>query len=339
MATAIHIQPSIRHKGNHVSLPRFEFGRQTGNDVLALWTRPRQVIAGRAIVKLPQIPRLNDIAKWLTPSPEFALAGAGPGESRKPPAIPTKGATTLFSSGSGPTGGNDDDVYAEEGYDDEPYFDEDPEPEPQQTRRSAGAQRQSAAASGGAAGGSGGGGRQRTVQYQPEERYWTEYLRIALPILGLLLMIALLWYWALQLTGDDNNGNDPIETPPGTTEVLTPPTVEPTDEIVVPPTTEPDASTPVAEEETPVVEDTPEPEETTAEEIAEGAAVQVTDDGVNMRADATTDSEAVIQLNQGDVLTVLSGPVEGDNYIWWEVVVEESGDTGYVAEDFIEVVP
>lgn len=291
-------------------------------------------------MKLPQIPRLNDLADWLTPSPEFAFAGGGSPESRPVAPFHAKGGNVLFSSGSGPTGGNDDDAYADDGYDDEPYFDEEPEPEPQQTRRSAGAQRQrNAAAGGAAAGGSGGGGgRQRTVQYQPEERYWTEYLRIALPILGLLLMIALLWYWALQLTDDNNGGNDPIETPPGTTEVLTPPTTEPTEEVVVPPTTEPDVSTPIADEETPVVEETPD-EPPVSDEIGEGAAVQVTDDGVNMRSDATVDSEAITQLNEGDVLTVLSGPIEADDYIWWEVVVEETGDTGYVVEDFIELVP
>ena len=30
---------------------------------------------------------------------------------------------------------------------------------------------------------------ERTVSYQPEERYWTDYLRIALPVFGLLLLI------------------------------------------------------------------------------------------------------------------------------------------------------
>ena len=51
------------------------------------------------------------------------------------------------------------------------------------------------------------------MSYQPEERYWTDYLRIALPVVGLLLLIGLLWYWASALIGDG------AEQPPPTPEV------------------------------------------------------------------------------------------------------------------------
>src|SRR3954447_1571765 len=69
--------------------------------------------------------------------------------------------------------------------------------------------------------GTGGGesNEERTVSYQPEERYWTDYLRIALPVIGLLLLIGLLWYWASALIGD--GGNQPPPTAE-TVAVITP---------------------------------------------------------------------------------------------------------------------
>jgi hypothetical protein len=266
---------------------------------------------------------------WPSPVPALATAGAGSSSTSPSRNQPRKGGVMLFASG-GPTGPNDG------GYDDdEVYYDE----EPQQTRRAPGASRGASPETGGQGSGAG-GGRQRTIQYQPEERYWTEYLRIALPILGLILMIGLLWYWALQLTGDDN-GDDPTPTdPPGTTEVIAPestPTVEPTEEVIVPtPTTEPTEeveSTPEEEEETPEETD----DEGTGEgEIAIGSAVVVTEDGVNMRDDATTEGNIVRALDAGEVLSIEDGPFEADGYVWWEVIVEETAETGFVVQDFLE---
>ena len=291
-------------------------------------------------MKLPDISLLKG---WPTLQPELATAGAPASfEPRVRRSTPLAGVMQFASNGGGGGGRNDDDDGFDEGYDDDFVYEEPAQQQP--TRRAPGAQRGGQAggsgSGGGGRGGSGGGGRPRTVQYQPEERYWTEYLRIALPILGLLLMIGLLWFWALQLMGDDNGGDQPVVTePPATEEVVLPdstPTTEATEDVIAPPTPTPteELSTP---ETTPEVEETP--ADTGGGEIAIGSVVQVTEDGVNMRADATTSSDAVTQLNAGDSFEVVDGPVEADTYTWWMVVDDTNSVVGWIASDFIEVAP
>ena len=282
-------------------------------------------------MKLPDISLLKG---WPTLQPELATAGASasfqPRVSRSTP----RAGVMQFASNSG-GGGNDDDAF-DDGYDDDLVYEE---PAPQQTRRAPGAQRagqSGATASGGGRGGAG-GGRSRTVQYQPEERYWTEYLRIALPILGLLLMIGLLWFWALQLMDDDDGGNQPIVTePPATQEVVVPestPTTEATEDVIAPPT-----PTPTEEISTPETTPVETPADTGGGEIAIDAVVQTTEEDINMRQDATTSAESLGLLPAGTTLTITDGPYEADGYVWWQVV-NDDGQVGYVVEDFIEVVP
>ncbi|MDQ3656949.1 MAG: SH3 domain-containing protein [Chloroflexota bacterium] len=283
-------------------------------------------------MKLPNL-SLNELFRLPKPQPAFAGAAASEGNAGR--AKSRRGGTMLFARGS------DDDGYGS--YDDDPPY-EDP---PQSTRRAPGAQRGGSGGSGNG-GGSGSGGRQRSVQFQPEERYWTEYLRIALPIIGLLLMIGLFWYWASQLTNDDNGGGEPVATEPlGAAEMITPPsTPEPTTQRVVVPPTSPPAEEPVStpDEQAPPPEeepaDTDPPEEEPAAE-GDGFAVDdpvvVNDDGVNLRSAPTTAEDNVVTtLNTDDVLTILSGPEAAEDYLWWEVIVEETSETGYIVEDFIE---
>ena len=285
-------------------------------------------------MKLPNL-SLNELFRSTKPQLAFAGAGAASSSDKRRLVRSGRGGTMLFASGS------DDDGYG--GYDDdEPSYD-DP---PQNTRRAPGAQRGGSGGSGNG-GGSGSGGRQRSVQFQPEERYWTEYLRIALPIIGLLLMIGLFWYWASQLTDDDNGGGgEPFSTDtPGAVEMITPPsTPAPTEQAVVPPTAPP-AEEPVStpDDEAPPPEEEPaDPDPAEEEPAADGDGFAINDsaivseDGLNMRDDATTGGNIVTTLDADTVLTIQDGPVEADEYFWYQVIVEETGEVGWVADEFIE---
>jgi hypothetical protein len=204
----------------------------------------------------------------------------------------------------------------------------------------------------GGGGGNGSGGRPRTIQFQPEDRYWTEYLRIALPIIGLILMLGLFWYWATQIIGDDDNPSDPV--PTETTGVVETIAAEPTDTSeatqeqtvanTAEATEEEAASTETPAEEEGGDEPTEEPaeEEPTEEPADEGTAefapddvVVVNDTDVRLRETAP-DGEVLTTLTTGDTLTIVSGPESAGDFEWYEVVTEDGQFTGWVAADFLD---
>jgi quercetin dioxygenase-like cupin family protein len=86
-------------------------------------------------------------------------------------------------------------------------------------------------------------------------------------------------------------------------------------------TEEPVDGTPAAEGETPT--------------FAEGDAVVVTEDGVRFRDSASVDGEVIGSLDADTPLTIVSGPEEADDYIWYEVETED-GESGFVVADFLE---
>ncbi len=196
----------------------------------------------------------------------------------------------------------------------------------------------------------GGQGPERSVSYQPEERYWTDYLRIAFPVLGLLLLLGLFWFWAMALidNDDDDNGNNtaggPTATATGTilsgegnqTPAL--PTVEgtPGDSETVDPTPTNGEGQPTRTPRT--AEDTPTPDD--AEPVGqfqEDDVVVTTEAGVNLRSEPSLEGEPVIPggMDEGTELTVTGESVEADDIIW--VPVEDAdGNVGYVAEQFLE---
>lgn len=299
--------------------------------------------AGEQHVKLPIFQNPLDL---FTP----AFAGSAMGGSSA-----TGGHMMFASSGSGGGGGYDDDDY---GYDDDPgdegnapQDDSGDRPQSNRTRRSTTGR---ATAN---------GGRSRSASYQPEERYWTDYLRIALPVIGIILMLGLLWIWASQLLGDDDSAGDP--TPEDTIGLVTTQTPDPNAV-----NTEPNSATtpaanaentnagqiPIPGQTTPAASDAgttfnptqqtpdaggqepPAPDEAPAGgEIAIDSQVQITDE-VNVRPSAGTTEEPLRTAAVGETGTVISGPEEADSFVWWEVVFED-GSSGFVIEDSIELIP
>lgn len=63
----------------------------------------------------------------------------------------------------------------------------------------------------------------------------------------------------------------------------------------------------------------------------------VAPNGLNMRSQATSSSQLVLQLGTGQLVTVLDGPVSADGFTWWQVE-DQQGSTGWVADGDNETV-
>ena len=73
-------------------------------------------------------------------------------------------------------------------------------------------------------------------------------------------------------------------------------------------------------------------------DLTTGDHVVVNDDQVNLRAEASTTGDIVAELAKGTELTVTGEPIEADGYRWYPVTVDETGDDGYIVQDFIDPV-
>jgi hypothetical protein len=165
--------------------------------------------------------------------------------------------------------------------------------------------------------------------YYPEERYWTDYLRIAAPVLGVIILLALAWFWLSHLIGGGGNGNAVDITPSSSSNPV----------LLASPTATSTTGTPmvVATGTSTTASGTP----GTTTEITNGASVVVANtngDGVNMRDAAATTGNVVAMLPEGTALTVTGDSVKADQYTWWPVKTAD-GQTGYVASDFLQVAP
>jgi hypothetical protein len=193
---------------------------------------------------------------------------------------------------------------------------------------------------------------ERTVSYQPEERYWTDYLRIALPVIGLLLLIGLLWYWASALIGNGNNQPPPT---PDVAAVITPinastpapPT--PTAAVIAPTPGPPQTPTATPSAQTPVPTQPPAPTQAPAAAadpsnpcaalpVHEVGTLVTTTTEVNLREGPSTDSNSITVLPPETQLQVTGEFVEAGQCDWWPVTVTATGQSGFVIEEFLKPV-
>lgn len=82
-----------------------------------------------------------------------------------------------------------------------------------------------------------------------------------------------------------------------------------------------------------------EPEATQASEatLANGSSAEVVDGPVNLRAEASTDSEIVQSVETGTKVTITGDSQDGSGYTWWPVQLED-GTEGWIAADFLKAV-
>ena len=181
------------------------------------------------------------------------------------------------------------------------------------------------------------------MSYESEERYWTDYLRVALPVIGLLLMLALFWWWAQNFIGDEGGENDIASSTETAIATAIPLTATNTVEVTLAPGE--NASTPT-EDTTGGTDDnqTPAGEPTQAADcgFSEGDMVVTTSD-VNLRSDPEIPDDpaanVVVLLTEGTELQIVGSCFEENgDYEWWQVRNLETAEDGWVASDFFEPV-
>jgi hypothetical protein len=186
------------------------------------------------------------------------------------------------------------------------------------------------------------------VSYQPEERYWTDYVRIATPIVGLLLLLGVFWYWASSLIGSKS---DSLPTQPAAAvTVVTQPTPTPTPTVQI--TLEAQTVIPTATHGATAPSETPGGQQR-ATETPTAQAAQLTaatgtgfcvgckmivkvDNSVRMRSQPSLSGAVIESLKDGAELVVVDAtPQQGDGYVWYHVKNETSGNDGWMVQDYL----
>jgi uncharacterized protein YgiM (DUF1202 family) len=82
------------------------------------------------------------------------------------------------------------------------------------------------------------------------------------------------------------------------------------------------------------------PQATTGDGLGIGAIVALSEEGVNIRSEASTDSEIVGSYPAGTQFEIIGGPEEGESYTWYQVqgVGDLSDVEGWLVTDFMDVI-
>ncbi len=72
------------------------------------------------------------------------------------------------------------------------------------------------------------------------------------------------------------------------------------------------------------------------QDFGAGDTVVIAEESVNLRAEPSSTGEIVTQLVKGTELVITGDEQEADGYVWYPVEVTGTGETGFVAQDFIE---
>lgn len=70
--------------------------------------------------------------------------------------------------------------------------------------------------------------------------------------------------------------------------------------------------------------------------IPAGAIAVTTDAGLNLRQEPATDGVIVVELNVNVEVEITGEPQEADGYVWYPVRVVQTGDEGWVVQDYLE---
>lgn len=72
-------------------------------------------------------------------------------------------------------------------------------------------------------------------------------------------------------------------------------------------------------------------------DLQPGDVVSITTTPLNLRAEASTTAEIVMELDGSSTLTISGEPQDADTYTWYPVTVDASGESGWVVSNYLQL--